>query len=139
MCKFCRAEIEGTRDRREALHPLHRRPEADPAEPAADLSQRRQKPAAMDGSDVERIEHTNFFETRSTNTRRRRRAALGRKRSASSVVLSVAKDLIAACNRHEILRFAQDDTSVPSTFAGVPCLSAMSGYAHKAVNKARIS
>ena len=28
-----------------------------------------------------------------------------------SVVLSVAKDLIAACNRHEILRFAQDDNS----------------------------
>jgi len=27
----------------------------------------------------------------------------------SSVVLSAAKDLIAACNRHEILRFAQDD------------------------------
>ena len=26
------------------------------------------------------------------------------------VVLSEAKDLIAACNRHEILRFAQDDT-----------------------------
>ncbi len=26
-----------------------------------------------------------------------------------SVVLSTAKDLIAACNRHEILRFAQDD------------------------------
>jgi hypothetical protein len=26
-----------------------------------------------------------------------------------SVVLSEAKDLIADCNRHEILRFAQDD------------------------------
>jgi hypothetical protein len=32
------------------------------------------------------------------------------------VVLSVAKDLIAACNRHEILRFAQDDT-----LRGVSC------------------
>jgi hypothetical protein len=32
------------------------------------------------------------------------------------VVLSVAKDLIAACNRHEILRFAQDDT-----LKGVSC------------------
>src|SRR6266850_4656394 len=28
------------------------------------------------------------------------------------VVLSAAKDLIAACNRHEILRFAQDDSVV---------------------------
>jgi hypothetical protein len=28
------------------------------------------------------------------------------------VVLSVAKDLIAACNRHEILRYAQDDSGV---------------------------
>jgi len=28
-----------------------------------------------------------------------------------SVVLSAAKDLIAACNRHEILRCAQDDMS----------------------------
>jgi hypothetical protein len=27
-----------------------------------------------------------------------------------SVVLSVAKDLIAACHGHEILRFAQDDS-----------------------------
>ena len=31
-----------------------------------------------------------------------------------SVVLSEAKDLIAACNRHEILRFAQDDKVKPS-------------------------
>ena len=28
-----------------------------------------------------------------------------------SVILSAAKDLIAACNRHEILRCAQDDNS----------------------------
>ena len=27
----------------------------------------------------------------------------------NNVVLSVAKDLIATCNRYEILRFAQDD------------------------------
>src|SRR5690348_4300455 len=31
---------------------------------------------------------------------------------ADSVVLSEAKDLIAACNRHQILRFARDDTKV---------------------------
>jgi hypothetical protein len=31
-----------------------------------------------------------------------------------SVVLSAAKDLSAACNRHEILRFAQDDNSAHS-------------------------
>ena len=34
---------------------------------------------------------------------------------AISVVLSEAKDLIDACNRHEILRFAQDDMTM-----GVP-------------------
>jgi hypothetical protein len=28
-----------------------------------------------------------------------------------AVVLGAAKDLIAACHRHEILRFAQDDKS----------------------------
>jgi hypothetical protein len=30
------------------------------------------------------------------------------------VVLSVAKDLIAACHRHKILRFAQDDGGASS-------------------------
>jgi hypothetical protein len=30
-------------------------------------------------------------------------------KSSLSVVLSAAKDLIAACHGHEILRFAQDD------------------------------
>ena len=29
--------------------------------------------------------------------------------SQNLVVLSAAKDLIVGCNRHEILRFAQDD------------------------------
>ena len=29
------------------------------------------------------------------------------------VILSAAKDLIAACHRHEILRFAQDDNRIP--------------------------
>jgi hypothetical protein len=33
-----------------------------------------------------------------------------------AVILSAAKDLIAACNRHEILRFAQHDT-----LRGVSC------------------
>ena len=39
-----------------------------------------------------------------------------------SVVLSAAKDLIAACNRHEILRFAQDDmriTALPTTLRSI--------------------
>jgi hypothetical protein len=38
----------------EALHPLHRRPQADPAQPAADLPHGRQEPAAVDGPDAER-------------------------------------------------------------------------------------
>ena len=47
--------IEGmTRGRCEALHPLHRRPAADPAQPAADLPHGRQEPAAVDGPDAER-------------------------------------------------------------------------------------
>src|SRR5205807_1630693 len=33
----------------------------------------------------------------------------GEMKDRPTVVLSEAKDLIAACNRHEILRFAQDD------------------------------
>jgi hypothetical protein len=55
------------RDRREALYPLHRRPEADPAQPAADLSQRRQKnPLPWMDRMLNAIEHTNFFENRAT-------------------------------------------------------------------------
>ena len=32
-----------------------------------------------------------------------------RSRAVFSVILSVAKDLIAGCHGHEILRYAQDD------------------------------
>jgi ribonucleoside-diphosphate reductase beta chain len=47
--------IEGmTADQREALHPLHRRPPPDPAQPAAHLPRGRQEPAAVDGPDAER-------------------------------------------------------------------------------------
>jgi hypothetical protein len=35
-----------------------------------------------------------------------------------TVVLSEAKDLIAACNRHEILRCAQDDSGPPEAGSG---------------------
>jgi hypothetical protein len=77
----------------------------------------------MDGSDAERRRAHQLL-------RESTRGTLGEAFS-QSVVLSEAKDLIAACNRDEILRFAQDDTSVPSTLAGVPRLGEMSGYATK--------
>jgi hypothetical protein len=63
MCKFCRAEIEGARDRREALHPLHRRPEADPAEPAAATPK---NPLPWMDQMLNAIEHINFFENCAT-------------------------------------------------------------------------
>ena len=34
------------------------------------------------------------------------------------VILSAAKDLIAACERHEVLRFAQDDERATKEKAG---------------------
>src|SRR5262245_46857478 len=41
--------------------------------------------------------------------RHRQRRDLKQEACAVTVGLSVAKDLIAVCNQHEILRFAQDD------------------------------
>src|SRR5438552_9972680 len=44
------------------------------------------------------------------------------------VVLSAAKDLIAACHRHEILRYAQDDRSVLFTAADALAKSIWPAY-----------